>query len=49
MSNDILNEKEEKAKNQILSMEQESITNIERTDDKIMIAKIMKLYEDVNK
>ena len=47
MSN--LNEKQTKFKDQILSMEKENIANISKADDKQMVAKIIRVFEETKK
>lgn len=47
MSN--LTEKQTKFKDQILSMEKENIANISKADDKQMVAKIIRIFEEAKK
>lgn len=47
MSN--LTEKQVKFKDQILEMEKENIANINKADDKHMVAKIIRVYEEAKK
>lgn len=47
MSN--LNEKQVEFKDQILKMEKENIANINKVDDKQMVAKIIRIYEETKK
>lgn len=47
MSN--LNEKQIKFKDRILSMEKENIANINKSDDKQMVAKIIRIFEETKK
>lgn len=47
MSN--LNEKQIKFKDQILNMEKENIANINKVDDKQMVAKIIHIFEETKK
>ena len=47
MNNDeMLTKQEADFKDQILKMENESLSNIVKTDDKVMVTKIVKLYEE---
>ena len=49
MIDNILDEKQKKFKELILKMEQESLANITKVDDKVMVSKIIRLYEEENK
>lgn len=42
-----LNDKQIKFKDQILNMEKENIANINKADDKQMVAKIIRIYEEM--
>ena len=46
MIDDILNKEEKEFMELILSLERESISNIVKTDDKQMVNKIIRLYEE---
>ena len=49
MIDDVLDEKQKKFKEQILKMEQESLANITKVEDKVMVSRIIRLYEEDNK
>lgn len=49
MIDDILDEKQKKFKELILKMEQESLANITKVEDKVMVSRIIRLYEEENK
>lgn len=49
MIDDVLTEKEKEFKEKVLQIEKESISNIVKVDDKIMVSKIIRMYEEENK
>lgn len=49
MIDDVLDEKQKKFKELILKMEQESLANITKVEDKVMVSRIIRLYEEENK
>ena len=49
MIDDILDDKQKKFKERILKMEQESLANITKVEDKAMVSRIIRLYEEENK
>ena len=49
IDDDILDEKQKKFKDLILKMEQDSLANITRVEDKIMVSRIIRLYEEESK
>lgn len=49
MIDDVLDEKQKAFKDLILKMEQESLANITKLEDKIMVSRIIRLYEEENK
>ena len=49
MTDEFLTPEQEAFKNKILEMERESISNITKTDDKQLISRIIRLYEEEQK
>ena len=49
MTDELLTAEEAEFKEKILQLERESISNITKTDDKILVAKIIRMYEEKEK
>lgn len=46
MIDDVLDEKQKEFKCKILQLERESISNIVKVDDKLMVSRIIRMYEE---